>query len=157
MMEVGKKVPEFQLEIKPKEYVNLESFRGKYLILYFYPKDQTPGCTLEATTFSLYIKEFEDLNASVVGVSKDSCGSHEKFITKNNLAVTLLSDPSLETAKQFGAVGEKSMYGKKYTGVIRSTFLIDPQGNLCKEYRNVKVKGHVETVLADLKELVNRE
>lgn len=131
----------------------LKKYLGRYLILYFYPKDDTPGCTREACAFRDFHKEYADLNAVIVGVSKDSGGSHEKFIQKYGLPFELLSDPEFKLMTEFGAFGEKKLYGKTALGVIRSTFLISPEGEIVKAWKSVKVDGHVEKVLETLKKL----
>ena len=128
----------------------LDDFKGKNEILYFYPKDDTPGCTIEACDFRDNFNRLTN-NATVVGVSPDDVKSHKKFQEKHGLNFILLSDPEHKLAEQFGAWGEKSMYGKKYEGIIRSTFLIDPDGEIKKAWRDVKVKGHVDEVLDALK------
>lgn len=128
-----------------KEY-SLDDFKGQKTVLYFYPKDDTPGCTQEACDFR---DNFNRLTgkALVVGVSPDSIESHKKFQKKHSLNFILVSDPQHKLAEQFGAWGEKSMYGKKYMGIIRSTFLIDENGEIKKSWRDVKVKGHVDEVI----------
>ncbi|KAA0006504.1 MAG: peroxiredoxin, partial [Thermoplasmata archaeon] len=132
----------------------LKDFRGKWVVLYFYPKDNTTGCTKEAKDFSQYIEEFEKLNAVVIGISPDSIESHKKFKEKHGLKVILLSDESKETLQKYGVWQLKKMYGRSYYGVVRSTFLIDPDGNIVYEWKRVKVKGHVEDVLKKLKEAI---
>lgn len=128
-----------------KEY-SLADFKGKKLVLYFYPKDNTPGCTQEACDFRDNFNRLTPL-ATVVGVSPDSIKSHKGFQEKHELNFTLLSDPEHKLAEAFEAWGEKSMYGKKYMGIIRSTFLIDENGNITKSWKNVNVKGHVDEVV----------
>ena len=130
----------------------LRDLRGKWIVLYFYPKDNTPGCTTEAKEFSELIDEFEKLNAVVIGISPDSPKRHCNFIEKHDLKVLLLSDEEKKVIKNF-AWGVKKMYGKEYEGVIRSTFIINPEGEIVKEYKKVKAKGHAAKVLEDLKEL----
>lgn len=119
-------------------------------LLYFYPKDDTPGCTLEAQDFTRLVPEFRELGIQIIGVSKDSESSHEKFCNKYSLGIQLISDESGELHEQFGVIGEKKNYGKVYIGVIRSTFLLDGTGNILKEWRNVKATGHAEKVLREL-------
>ncbi len=131
----------------------LEDFRGKWIVLYFYPKDNTTGCTKEAKDFTQHIEEFEKLNAVVIGISPDSMQSHKKFKEKHGLKVILLSDESREAIQKYGVWKLKKMYGRSYYGVVRSTFLIDPDGNIVHEWRGVKVKGHVEDVLKKLEEV----
>ncbi len=132
----------------------LSDFRGKWVVLYFYPKDNTSGCTKEAREFTAMKGEFEKLNAVIIGVSKDSPKSHEKFISKHNLNILLLSDEEHQVLEKYGAWGKKKNYGREYFGTIRSTFLIDPEGKIVKVWKNVRVKGHVEEVLKTLKEVV---
>jgi peroxiredoxin Q/BCP len=119
-------------------------------LLYFYPKDDTPGCTLEATDFTRLKSEFQKLDIQIIGVSKDSEVSHEKFCGKYNLGVTLISDETGSLHEQFGVIGEKKNYGKIYIGVIRSTFLLDSAGKILREWRNVKATGHAEKVLREV-------
>ncbi|MDG6225337.1 MAG: thioredoxin-dependent thiol peroxidase [Candidatus Thermoplasmatota archaeon] len=126
---------------------------GKWLVLYFYPKDDTPGCTKEAIDFTSNIDDFEKEGAAVLGISPDSCSSHRKFIDKKGLKLTLLSDPEHDILDSFGVWQEKSMYGKKYMGVDRSTFLVDPEGIIRHVWRGVKVEGHAEEVLKTLRDL----
>ncbi|WP_456470178.1 thioredoxin-dependent thiol peroxidase [Caminibacter sp.] len=133
----------------------LRDLKGRWIVLYFYPKDNTPGCTTEAKEFSALLDEFEKLGAVVIGISPDSPKKHSNFIEKHNLKITLLSDENKEVLKAYGAWGKKKMYGKEYEGVIRSTFLIDPDGNIVKEYKKVKAKGHAANVLEDLKVITN--
>lgn len=130
--------------------VGLSDYRGHYLVLYFYPKDNTPGCTTEAKDFEGALPEFNKLNAKIVGVSKDSVKSHQTFCSSQDLTFTLLSDAEGDLCKSYGCWVEKKNYGKTYMGIQRSTFIIDPQGHLIKEWRNVRVPGHVERVLAFL-------
>ncbi len=135
-------------EGEEKEY-SLEDFKGQKVILYFYPKDNTSGCTQEACDFRDNLNRLTS-KAVVVGVSPDSIKSHINFQTKHGLNFILLSDPEHKLSEQFGVWGEKSMYGKKYMGIIRSTFILDEAGNIQKEWRKVKVKGHVDEVLEAL-------
>jgi len=147
------KAYEFCLPNQDGVEICLRDLKGKWIVLYFYPKDNTPGCTTEAKEFSELLDEFENLNAIVVGVSPDSPKKHCNFIEKHDLKVTLLSDENKEVLKAYNAWGKKKMYGKEYEGVIRSTFIIDPQGEIVKEYKKVKAKNHAANVLKDLKEL----
>ncbi|WP_281951498.1 thioredoxin-dependent thiol peroxidase [Nitrosophilus kaiyonis] len=153
MLEIGKKAPEFCLKNQDEVEICLKDLKGKWVVLYFYPKDNTPGCTTEACDFTSELEEFEKLDAVILGVSPDSCESHRKFIEKKNLKITLLCDENREVLKAYGAWGIKKMYGKEYEGVIRSTFLIDPDGNIAFIWPKVRVKGHVEKVKEKLKEL----
>jgi len=136
-----------------KEKLNLNDIKGKKIILYFYPKDNTKGCTLEAIEFSSLKEEFEKQNAIVIGVSKDSLESHKKFKEKNNLNLDLISDESLEILKYFDVWKLKKMCGREYMGTVRSTFILDDKLNILKEFRNVKAKGHANFILQTLKEM----
>ncbi|MFS0577034.1 thioredoxin-dependent thiol peroxidase [Sporosarcina sp. 179-K 3D1 HS] len=153
---VGMQAPAFSLPNEKGETVSLEDFAGKkYVILYFYPKDSTPGCTTQACDFRDAHEQFSELNAVILGVSPDSETSHQKFIGKHGLPFSLLVDADHEVAEQYGAWKLKKMFGKEYMGIERSTFLIDPTGTVVKEWRKVKVKGHIEDALATLEQLVN--
>jgi len=149
------KITDFCLPNQDGVEICLKDLRGKWIILYFYPKDNTPGCTTEAKDFSSLLNEFEDLGAIVIGVSPDSPKKHCNFIEKHHLKLTLLSDEDKKVLKLFGAWGKKKMYGKEYEGVIRSTFIINPDGEIVKEYKKVRVKEHAQKVLEDLKEIIN--
>ena len=149
----GTKAPAFDLESDDGGRASLRSFAGKWLVLYFYPKDNTPGCTREAQGFTAAAKELAKLGAAVAGVSKDSVTTHGGFKEKIGIGFPLLSDPTLATHRAYGAWGKKVMYGKAVEGVIRSTFLIAPDGEVAKAWRSVKVDGHVEAVLGVLREL----
>ncbi len=129
----------------------------EYVVLYFYPKDNTPGCTTEALEFTRLLDEFKKHNAVVIGISADTCESHKKFIAKHNLGVILLSDPNKEIIKKYGSWGKKKMYGKEREGTIRSTFIIDKNLNIVKSWKNVRAKGHAEEVLKFLKKRVAHE
>jgi len=153
MLEVGQKAPEFCLPNSDEVEICLKDLKGKWVVLYFYPKDNTPGCTTEALDFTAHLEEFEKLGAIVIGISPDSCASHKRFIEKKELKVTLLCDSEKEVLRAYGAWGKKKMYGKEYEGVIRTTYLIDPEGNVAAVWPKVRVKGHVEAVLQKLKEL----
>jgi peroxiredoxin Q/BCP len=146
MAEQGDKAPDFTLETATGP-VRLADFAGKKLVIYFYPKDDTPGCTTEAIDFSALAAAFAAADTTVLGVSKDSVKSHEKFAAKHNLAVRLASDPEGTTIEAFGAWVEKSMYGKKYMGIDRSTFLVGRDGRIAQAWRKVSVKGHAAAVL----------
>ncbi len=128
-----------------------DDYRGKWIVLYFYPKDNTPGCTVEAKEFTELLPEFEKLNAIVVGVSRDSPKSHRKFREKHNLKHILISDQEGRLINLFGVFKKKKRFGREYMGIERSTFLIDPHGNVVKEWRGIKAKGHAETVLKELR------
>ncbi|MFM9864534.1 MAG: peroxiredoxin [Micropepsaceae bacterium] len=149
----GGKAPAFTLETDGGKKVSLKDFAGKPIVLYFYPKDDTPGCTKEALDFSASAAAFKKAGAAVIGVSKDSVASHDKFKKKHTLSLILASDPEGEVIESYGSWVEKSMYGRKYMGIDRSTFLIDGKGRLAKIWRKVKVPGHVEEVLAVTKSL----
>ena len=150
---VGKKVPKFEALLDNKKTFKLSETKGKNLVLYFYPKDSTPGCTKEGEDFRDQNKNFIEHNTIVIGVSRDSVGSHEKFIGKYNFPFNLISDEDEKVCNLFDVIKEKNMYGRKYMGIERSTFLIDKNGMLVKEWRKVKVKGHVDDVLEAVKEI----
>jgi peroxiredoxin Q/BCP len=150
---VGAKAPAFALESDAGTTVKLSDYKGKTLVLYFYPRDSTPGCTREAHDFSAAAKKLAKLGASVVGVSKDSVASHCKFRDKEGITFPLLSDTSLDAHKAYGVWGEKTMYGKKILGTIRSTFVIGPDGKIAQAFSPVKVDGHADAVLAAVAEL----
>lgn len=147
--------PGFTLKDQQENTVSLNKLRGQWVVLYFYPKDNTPGCTIEACDFSRLKKDFEELNAKILGVSPDSISSHQQFIDRQNLRIDLLSDPEKISIQSYGAWGEKKNYGKVYEGLIRSTFLIDPKGRIAESFKNVRAKGHAERVLKKLRELQN--
>ena len=147
-VEVGKKAPAFSLPASNGETVALKDLEGKSVVLYFYPKDDTPGCTKEACDFRDALKKFTRKDAVVLGVSPDSVKSHDKFIAKFDLPFLLLADQDHKVTEKYGAWVEKSMYGKKYMGVERSTFVIGPDGKVKAIFRKVKVDGHVDAVLA---------
>lgn len=149
----GDKAPSFSLETDGNGKVSLKDFAGKPLVLYFYPKDDTTGCTKEAIDFSASAAAFKKLGVFVVGVSKDSVAAHDRFKKKHALKVTLGSDPEGAVIESYGSWVEKSMYGRKYMGIDRSTFLINSKGRIAKIWRKVKVPGHVEEVLAAAKSL----
>jgi len=133
--------------------IQLKELRGKHVVLYFYPKDSTPGCTTEGRDFSALHAKFRRQNTVIFGVSRDSIASHEKFREKQGFAFDLISDPDEKLCKQFDVIHEKSLYGRKFMGVVRSTFLIDENGKLRQEWRKVKVKGHAAEVLDAVKAL----
>lgn len=146
-LEVGSPAPDFTLPTDGGGSVTLSALKGKTVIVYFYPKDDTPGCTKEACTFGEQLPNFSQVDAMVIGISKDSVASHDKFKKKYNLPFILGSDEKSDVTERFGAWVEKSMYGKKYMGIDRSTFLIDKAGVVRGVWRKVKVPGHVEEVL----------
>jgi len=147
-VEIGHKAPAFTLPRDGGGTVSLADFPGKNVVLYFYPRDDTSGCTTEAIGFSAALADFAAANAVVIGISKDSVASHDKFRAKHGLGVILASDEGSDVTETFGAWVEKSMYGRTYTGIDRSTFLIDAEGILRQIWRKVRVPGHVEEVLA---------
>lgn len=151
-VEVGKKVPDWEAESSSGK-VSLADFAGKRIVLYFYPKDSTPGCTTEAQGFRDLVDEFKALNTVILGVSRDSLKSHDNFITKQSLPFTLISDPEEALCQLFDVMKMKNMYGKQVRGIERSTFLINEQGILIQEWRKVKVPGHVQAVLDTIKAL----
>ncbi len=153
MIEKGKKAPTFALLDQNGTEVKLSDFAGKWIVLYFYPKDDTPGCTAEACEFTSGLKAFEKLHAVVLGCSPDSPESHRKFIEKHELGIRLLSDPDHSVLEKYGAWGEKSMYGKKTMGVIRSTVIIDPSGKIAAHWPKVKAESHAEEVRRELERL----
>lgn len=147
----GDLAPAFDVPAAGGGRAKLGAFKGKHVVLYFYPKDDTPGCTLEALNFTEKTKQFTSLDAVVVGVSRDSCAKHEKFAKKHGLSHVLGSDEEGAVCAAYGVWVEKSMYGRKYMGVERATFLIDPKGRLAAIWRKVKVPGHVDEVLDALR------
>lgn len=153
MIEIGKKAPAFHLKNAHGDKLRLSDFLGQWVVLYFYPKDDTPGCTTEACEFTAGIRSFEKLECVVFGCSPDSPESHQKFIEKYKLKVELLSDPEHTAMEKYGAWGEKVLYGKKRIGVIRSTVLIDPDGKVAHHWRSVKTRGHAGKVEEKLQQL----
>ncbi|MDX1764589.1 MAG: thioredoxin-dependent thiol peroxidase [bacterium] len=143
----GNKVPDFTLSDAQGNKVKLSDFKGKKVILYFYPRDNTPGCTQEACDFRDRNRDFERANTHIIGVSPDTTKSHQGFLSKHGLPFTLLSDPDKKVAAKYGVFKEKKMYGKTVMGIERSTFLIDEGGKLVKEMRKIKVKGHADQLL----------
>ena len=152
-VKVGIKVPDFKALLTQDFEFLLSEYLGKNIIVYFYPKDNTPGCTKESESFRDHFKSFRSNNAEIVGVSRDSIQSHEKFIQKYTLPFDLISDEDEKVCQLFDVIKEKNMYGKKYMGIERSTFIIDVNGILIHEWRKVKVKGHVEEVLKTLEQM----
>lgn len=149
----GDPAPDFDLPTAGGGRVNLKKLRGRPAVIYFYPKDDTPGCTQEALDFTEKAAEFEALGAAVLGVSKDDAVSHDKFQAKYRLKVSLASDVDVEAAQAYGVWVEKNMYGRKSMGVERATFLLDAKGRISRIWRRVKVKGHVDEVLAAIRDL----
>jgi thioredoxin-dependent peroxiredoxin len=156
-LKIGDPAPTFDLPNAETACVQLENFRGRWLVIYFYPKDATSGCTLEAREFSGLLDQFKAAGAEVLGVSPDSCKSHSKFIEKEQLSVPLLSDTEKSMLQAYGVWQEKSMYGKAYMGVVRSTFLVDPKGEIAEIWEKVKAPGHAMAVLEKLKILQSNQ
>lgn len=151
MPQIQDNAPDFSLPTNGGKNISLSELKGKKVVLYFYPKDDTPGCTTEANDFKAHIEEFKKENAVVIGVSKDSVTCHDRFVAKYDLPFMLISDEELVLCKAYGVWKEKSMYGKKYMGIERSTFLIDEQGKITNIWNKVKVTGHVKEVLKAVK------
>ncbi|MEM6960189.1 MAG: peroxiredoxin [Myxococcota bacterium] len=147
MLTEGDRAPQFSLETSAGGNRSLEEFKGSWLVVYFYPRDDTPGCTTEAKDFTAASETFGERNAKIIGVSKDTIEKHCKFIDKHALQVELLSDPSGDMIEAYGAWGEKNMYGKKSMGIVRSTVIVDPAGIVRHRFPKVRVKGHVDEVL----------
>jgi len=152
-IKIGQSIPNFTVITTQNEALKLRSLKGKNLVLYFYPKDSTPGCTTEGKDFSAAYAEFQKYDTEIIGVSRESIRSHKNFITKQGFAFDLISDPDEILCNAFGVIKEKNMYGRKYMGIERSTFIFNSAGKLKHEIRKVKVKGHVSEVLAMIKEL----
>ncbi|MFD1884491.1 thioredoxin-dependent thiol peroxidase [Paenibacillus wenxiniae] len=150
-LQIGQPAPDFTLEASGGKEISLSDYRGRKVVLYFYPKDNTSSCTQEACDFRDSTAGYEQHGAVVLGVSPDSVKSHDKFTAKHELPFPLLADPDHAVAEAYGVWQLKKMYGKEYEGIVRSTFLIDEDGNLQQEWRNVKVKGHVDAVLEAIK------
>ena len=147
MLEIGKKVANFTVPATGDQNLSLSDFKGKNLVIYFYPKDSTPGCTLEGQNFRDLYAEFGKANTEILGVSRDSIKRHENFKAKQEFPFELLSDENEALCRQFDVIHEKNMYGRKVMGIVRSTFLIDGEGVLRAEWRKVRVKGHADAVL----------
>ena len=154
MIKENFKAPNFKLPSSNNKDFEIDKSLNQYLVIYFYPRDNTPGCTNEAKDFSKLYKEFKKLNCEIVGISKDSIESHRKFISKFKIPFHLLSDEKIIALKKYGAWGEKSMYGKKFMGIKRTTVLINLKGKIIKIWNNVKVKDHAKEVLNCLKETI---
>ena len=150
MLKTGSKAPDFKLKNSKGNTVSLSNFKGKQIAVYFYPKDDTPGCTIEAKEFTELLPKFKNKNAVVIGISKDSIESHDKFICKYDLKLTLLSDPEHKVIEAYGAWQQKKNYGKRYMGIVRITYLIDESGKVKKVWEKVKAMGHAKEVLASL-------
>lgn len=156
MLKEGEKAVDFCLPDKDEKNYSLEDFKGKWIVLYFYPRDNTKGCTKEALDFTKLNEEFKKLNTVIIGISKDSPKSHKRFVEKHNLGILLLSDEEHKIMEKYGAWGKKKIYGKESIGTIRSTFLISPERIIRKIWRNVKVKKHAEEVLNTLKKILGK-
>lgn len=150
MLEIGMKAPEFTLQDKDGKEVSLSDFSGKKVVLYFYPRDNTPGCTRQACAFSGLYKQFQEKGVEVIGVSKDSVSSHQKFAEKHSLNFVLLSDPELDAIQKYGVWQEKKLYGKVSMGVVRTTFIIDENGNIEKIMPKVKPDTNAAEILAEI-------
>ena len=153
MVEVGEDAPDFAIPNQNGEIKNLKNFEGEWSVIYFYPRDDTPGCTVEAKEFTDLNKQFEKLGCHIVGVSPDNEAEHCKFIDKHDLKVELLADTEKAMLDDYGVWQEKTMYGKTYMGVVRTTYLINPDGNIAEVWAKVKAKGHAKAVLERLIEL----
>ena len=153
MLEEGKTAPDFVLPDDTGNVIRLSELKGSAVVVYFYPKDDTSGCTKEAQAFSTHLQAFKDAGATIIGISPDSVTSHQKFKAKHDLTITLGADEERKAAEAYGVWVEKSMYGRKYMGIERTTFLIDKTGKLARVWRKVKVPGHVEAVLAAVHDL----
>ena len=156
-LEKSQKAPDFSLPDISGKTVSLKDYRGKWVIVYFYPKDDTPGCTIEAKEFTDSIQEFAEIGTDILGISADTPESHIKFAKKHELKLKLLSDVEKKALVAYGAWGIKKLYGKEYWGIIRSTFLVNPEGNIARAWYNVKVKGHVTEVKKTIEELYGRK
>lgn len=148
----GQEAPNFNLKDENNNDVSLDTFKNSIIVLYFYPKDMTKGCTIEANEFSSNFASFREKNCVILGVSGDSLDSHKKFIKKENLSISLLSDPSFEVCKKYGVYAKKSMYGREYMGIIRSTFIIKDKVIL-RAFYNVKSSGHALKILKEIENL----
>lgn len=154
-IKIGDTAPEFNLFNQNGEEVKMSDLKGSWIVLYFYPKDNTAGCTQEALDFSEYKDRFAEMGVQIYGMSKDSVKSHKSFAEKKNLTINLLSDENIDTIKNYCVWGTKKLYGKEYEGVIRTTYIINDKQEIVYIWKNVKVKNHVEEVLNKLKELKN--
>lgn len=152
MLKPGDVAPEFTATDETGKQVTLSQFKGKKVVLFFYPKDDTPGCTKESVGFSEHLAQFNDHNTQILGVSKDSVESHASFCNKYTLKVTLLSDPEMNIIEPYGVWQEKKNYGKTYMGIVRTSYLIDEKGYVQRVWKNVKVDGHVTAVLKEVTE-----
>jgi len=153
MIDTGDTAPDFTLPRDGGGEITLSDLKPQKVVLYFYPKDDTPGCTKEAIGFTEHVKAFEQAGAMIIGVSKDPVAKHDKFVAKHDLGIALVSDEASDLCERYGTWVEKNMYGKKYMGIERATFLIDGNGQIAQVWRKVKVPGHVEAVLDAVKAL----
>jgi thioredoxin-dependent peroxiredoxin len=153
MLSIGDQAPAFRLPNQDEVEISLRDLEGKWVVLYFYPKDNTPGCTSEACDFTAAVPLFDDLNAVILGVSPDSPKKHRSFIEKQTLDITLLADETTDVAKAYGVWQMKKNYGKEYMGIVRSTFLIDPKAKIAHIWNNVKVAGHAQAVKEKIESL----
>ncbi len=153
MIDTGDTAPDFTLPRDGGGEITLSGLKPQKVVLYFYPKDDTPGCTKEAIGFTEHVKAFEEAGAMIIGVSKDPVAKHDKFVAKHDLGIALVSDEASDLCERYGTWVEKNMYGKKYMGIERATFLIDGNGQIAQVWRKVKVPGHVEAVLDAVKAL----
>ncbi len=154
MLKKGETAPNFSLQNTEGKPVSLDDYKGKWVIIYFYPKDNTPSCTLQALEFSNLYDEFQKLNIDIIGINGDSIEDHQKFKNKHNLKMILLSDPSKETLSAYKVWGEKQFMGKTYEGLTRSTFIINPEGCIEEAMYNVKAKDHGSRVLRNIKQII---
>ena len=152
MVDIGKAAPAFKLAATGDKKISLRDFKGKYLLVYFYPKDNTPGCTREGQDFRDHYQAFKKLNCEVLGVSRDTLRSHDNFRAKYDFPFDLVSDPDEKLCQAFAVIRQKKLYGRTFMGVVRSTFLLGPDSKLRQEWRNIKVPGHVEKVLDTLQQ-----
>ncbi len=155
MPDIGDRIPQLEFALSTGENASFAEYADHWLVLYFYPKDSTPGCTTEGNDFNALLPKFKKLDARVLGVSRDSVKSHQNFCTKQGFRFDLISDADESLCKAFDVIHEKNMYGKKVLGIVRSTFLLDPEGTIRQIWRPVKVPGHAEAVLAALQQLRN--
>ncbi|KPK67103.1 peroxiredoxin [candidate division WOR_3 bacterium SM23_60] len=155
-LKISKKAPAFCLPDKDEKKVCLNDFKGKWVVLYFYPKDNTSGCTKEAVDFTAHLKDFKKMDAVIIGISPDSTNSHANFAAKHNLKVILLSDPEHTVIKKYGVWQKKRLYGREYYGVVRTTYIINPEGKITNVWDKVKVNGHATEVKTTLGESCRR-
>ncbi len=153
MIKIGEKIQDFEVLLTGYKPAKLSDYQGKYLVLYFYPKASTPGCTIESCDFTELFPQFSDANANILGASIDSLKRQENFKAKYNFAFDLIADTEETVCNYFGVIQEKKNFGKTYMGIVRSTFIIDPQGKLIKEWRNLRVKGHAQEVFEFIKSI----